>query len=372
MSADPTGTTPDGSPATGVAPDQLAMTGASRHGQVTVVLVAYKTPELILKCLAGLPAGCPVIVVDNASGDGTAEAIAAAYPKIDLVRSPENLGFARAVNLAAARVRTPYLMLLNPDAEPVGDPVGALLDHALAHPAPGIYAGRTLRRDGSDDGRSVFGLPSLWGYLCFATGLSSVFRRSRLCNPEEHNGLDRAVGGPAPAVSGCVVLFERALFEELGGFDPRYFMYSEDVDLSWRAARLGRHPVLVAGATVTHENGASSSATQKRVMVLRGKVTFVRLRWSPVRARVGLGLIGLGVWLRSRVGTGWAEVWGRRAEWKAGWAAPASTAGAPATASPAAAPAPAPTSVPVPVPVQAASVPAQQAAEPQVPAPESV
>ncbi|MGY0233452.1 glycosyltransferase family 2 protein [Longispora urticae] len=371
MSTGPTGATRPGTPATGAAPDHTrpagrasepAGTGATRHGQVTVVLVAYRTPELILKCLAGLPAGCPVIVVDNASGDGTAEAIAAAYPKIDLVRSPENLGFARAVNLAAARVRTPYLMLLNPDAEPVGDPVGALLDHALAHPAPGIYAGRTLRRDGTDDGRSVFGLPSLWGYLCFATGLSSVFRRSRLFNPEEHNGLDRVVGGPAPAVSGCVVLFERALFEELGGFDPRYFMYSEDVDLSWRAARLGRHPVLVAGATVVHENGASSSATQKRVMVLRGKVTFVRLRWSPVRARVGLGLIGLGVWLRSRVGKGWAEVWGRRAEWKSGWAAPASPT----------APVPTAATAPAATPVQAAPVPAQQAAEPQVPAPESV
>ncbi|WP_412542020.1 glycosyltransferase family 2 protein [Longispora sp. K20-0274] len=296
---------------------------------VTVLLIAYRTRDLILTCLAGLPPECPVIVVDNASGDGTADAVAAAYPKIDLVRSDENLGFARAVNLAAARARTPYVMLLNPDTEPVGDPVGALLDHALAHPEPGIYAGRTLRRDGSDDGRSVFGLPSLWGYLCFATGLSSVFRRSRLFNPEEVAGLDRAVGGPVPAVSGCVVLIERALFEQLGGFHPRFFMYSEDVDLSYRAAQLGRGPVLVAGARVLHENGASSSQTGKRVMVLRGKVTYVRLRWSPVRARLGLALIGLGVFLRSLVGKGWAEVWGRRGEWQAGWPEPTAPAPGP-------------------------------------------
>ncbi|WP_018351206.1 glycosyltransferase family 2 protein [Longispora albida] len=287
--------------------------------RVTVVLVAYNTRELILKCLAGLPSDVDVIVVDNSPGDAEAEAIEAAYPAVTVIRSPENLGFGRAVNLAAAQATTPYLLLVNPDTEPVGDPVASLLAHAEASPARGIYAGRTLTAAQLDDGRSVFGLPSLWGYLCFAAGLSSVFRKSRLFNPEELPGLSRAAGGPVPAASGCLLLVERALFEELGGFDPRYFMYSEDVDLSYRAAKLGRGPVLVPEAMVVHVGGASSSSTNKRVMVLKGKVTFVRLRWPAAKARLALGLISAGVWLRSRAGAGWREVWAKRGEWRAGW-----------------------------------------------------
>lgn len=297
---------------------------------VSVIIVSYQTRELILTALAALRASSrtepyEVIVVDNASTDGSADAVAAAAPEARVLRLAHNVGFGRAVNIGAAQARADWLLLLNPDAEPVGDVLGELLAFARAHPGHGVYAGRTLRPDGTDDGRSVFGMPTLWSAFCFATGLCTVFPRSRLFNPEALPGLDRSTSAPVPAASGCLLLLRRSLFAQLGGFTPDYFMYSEDVDLCLRARTLGARPVLVPTARVRHVGGAASTSVGKRVMLLRGQITFLRLRWSRPRAAAGRVLLAAGVALRAlgarltgRAGY-WRQVWRRRREWLAGW-----------------------------------------------------
>ncbi|WP_033340212.1 glycosyltransferase family 2 protein [Catenuloplanes japonicus] len=301
---------------------------------ISVVVVSYNTSELTirgLRTLIGQPsiASYEVIVVDNASTDGSADAIEAALPEVRVVRLAHNVGFGRAVNAGAAHATGTYLMLLNPDAEPVGDVLGAFLSFARAVPDSRVYVGRTLDVHGADDGRSIYALPSLWGYLCFATGLSTVFRRSALLNPEELPDRPRDLAGPVPAGSGCLLLIERALFTGLGGFTPDYFMYSEDIDLSQRATAAGATPTLVPDAKVLHVNGASSTSVGKRVMVLRGKTTYLRLRWSPAKARAGRALLltGIGIRAAGARATGragyWREVWSQRRTWLAGWPAPA-------------------------------------------------
>jgi N-acetylglucosaminyl-diphospho-decaprenol L-rhamnosyltransferase len=307
---------------------------AASAALVSVVVVSYNTRQLTLRGLAGLRAAvaradvaAELVVVDNASTDGSADAVQAALPDATVVRMADNVGFGRAVNRGAAVATGEWLLLVNPDTEPVGDLVGALVRYATAHPGHGIYTGRTLHADGTDDGRSVWGLPSLWGYACFATGLSTVARRSRWCNPEALPHYDRSVAREVPAVSGCLLLIERVLFEKLGGFSPWYFMYSEDIDLCTRAAAYGARPVLVPDAKLTHVGGASSSSVTKRVMLLRGKSTYLRLHWSKPKAAAGLGLLATGVLVRAIGGTvlrrpGWAEVWRQRSVWLPGWPDP--------------------------------------------------
>ncbi|MEV4626231.1 glycosyltransferase family 2 protein [Micromonospora sp. NPDC049523] len=299
---------------------------------VSVVIVSYQTRDLILRALATLRTASPsgsyeVIVVDNASTDGSADAVTEEFPEARVVRLARNVGFGRAVNVGAARARGTWILLLNPDTEPVGDVIGEFVAYAHAHPEHRVYTGRTLHADHTDDGRSAFALPSLWGYVCFATGLSTVFRRSRLFNPEELPGLDRSVPAPVPAASGCLLLLQRSLFAELGGFLPDYFMYSEDIDLCHRATLLGASPVLVPGARVVHVGGASSTGVGKRVMLLRGKATYLRLRWPRRRAAAGRALLATGVAVRAagarltgRAGY-WREVWAERRTWLAGWPA---------------------------------------------------
>jgi GT2 family glycosyltransferase len=246
---------------------------------------------------------------------------------VNVVQLDTNIGFGRAVNLGASHAVGRYVLLLNPDTSPVGDVVGALVAYAEAHPEHRIYTGRTLHADGTDDGHSVHALPSLWGYICYATALSTAFRRSRFFNPDGLAGFDRSVGGEVPAVSGCLMLVDLKLWRELDGFTPDYFMYSEDIDLSQRARSLGAAPALVPDALLLHVGGAASSSVNKRVMVLRGKTTFVRLRWSRPRAFVARFLLATGVFVRGVPGGVWREVWRQRSVWLPGWpSAPASNA----------------------------------------------
>jgi N-acetylglucosaminyl-diphospho-decaprenol L-rhamnosyltransferase len=309
---------------------------------VSVIVVSYNTRALTLACLAALEASrtdrtsFDIVVLDNASQDGSPGAIATTFPDVTLIRLDENVGWGRGVNRAVAASDAEYLLLLNPDTEPVGNVIDDLLQFARAHFGHGLYTGRTLRLDGSDDGHSCWGLPSLWSYLCFATGLSTVLRGQAWANPEGLVGYDRRGVREVPAVSGCMMLVQRDLFLNLHGFDPRYFMYSEDIDLSARALRAGVRPLVTPDAMVKHIGGASSSSGGQRVSTLRGKTTYVRLHWSPGRARLGVALLAGGVGLRAVCGligrllrgrggrdarTSWEHAWRERRVWLAGWPA---------------------------------------------------
>ena len=304
---------------------------------VSVVIVSYNTEELTRRCLRQLldsrteDVSFDVTVVDNASSDGSADAVAREFPEVRLIRLGDNVGWGRAINRGAVASTGRYVLFLNPDAAPVGSPVAELFRFAGKNPENGIYTGRTLHADGTDDLYSCWGLPSLRGYVGFATGLSTAFPRNSWINPEGLPGYDRRSVREVPAVSGCCMLVERELFNRLGGFDPQYFLYSDDIDLCTRAAALGARPVVVPTAAVVHVGGASSSSEGQRIKILRGKATYLRRHWSPVRARLGLGLLAAGVGLRAAGkvvlgrdrsrGVDWPAVWRERRVWSAGWPA---------------------------------------------------
>jgi N-acetylglucosaminyl-diphospho-decaprenol L-rhamnosyltransferase len=302
---------------------------------VSVVIVSYNTRELTIGCIDALllsvtdDVSFDVIVVDNASADGSADAIAQRFPEVRLIRLGENVGWGRGVNRGAVVATGRHLLLLNPDTIPQGHPVRELATFAREHPEHGIYTGRTLHADGADDMYSCWGLPTVRGYLGFATGLSAVFPQWSWANPEGLPGYDRHSVREVPAVSGCLMLVERELFYRLGGFDPQFFLYSDDIDLCARAAALGARPVVTPTAVVVHVGGASSSSEGQRIKILRGKATYVRRHWSAPRAFAGLTLLSAGVALRAvgrRVlgtersrGIDWGAVWRERRVWRAGW-----------------------------------------------------
>lgn len=301
----------------------------------SVVIVSYNTRELTRRCLRELLASrtpevsFDITVIDNASSDASADAIAADFPDVRLTRLNENVGWGRAVNRGVVASDGDYLLLLNPDATPVGHLVADLVTFARRHPEHGIYTGRTLKPDGSDDMYSCSGLPSMWGYFSFATGLSTALPQRRWANPEGLPDYDRRSVREVPAVSGCCMLVERELFNRLGGFDPVYFLYSEDIDLCTRARALGARPVVVPDAAVVHVGGASSSSEGQRVRLLRGRATYLRRHWPRSRARLALGLMTAGIGLRAlgksllgkerSRGVDWTSVWRERRVWLAGW-----------------------------------------------------
>lgn len=302
---------------------------------VSILVVSYNTRELLHRCLSSIeanvdPALAEVVVVDNASTDGSAELVETEHPSATLVRAPGNLGFAAGVNLAAAHARGRYLLLLNPDTEMHRHTVQALLDAHDRNPRAGIIGGRTLGPDGRVDARSCWDLPTPWSLFCFGTGLSTAFHGNRLLDPETLGGWARDSERQVGAVSGALLLVERGLWTELGGFDEDYFMYSEDIDLAARARRRGRTAVITPEAVVTHVVGAASAnRADKMQLVMKGKATYVRKQWTGLGRRWGLAMLWCGAALRAAlervVGRRrarepvWGPVWRARHDWLGGY-----------------------------------------------------
>jgi GT2 family glycosyltransferase len=302
---------------------------------VTIVIVTYQSRDDIERCLRSVRThttiGHRIVVVDNASADGTADLVEQQFPDVELIRSDTNLGFAAGVNLGASGAGTPYVLLLNPDTELRAPAVDVLVDTARSSPQHRIYGGRTVDADGEVDYLSAWGVPTLWSLLCFATGLSTWRKRSALFDPESLGDWARDTQRTVPAVSGCLQLIDTTLWRDLGGLDEAYWLYGEDLDWAIRAGRAGAEPLLVPEAEIMHEVGASSSSENQRVMVLRGKATVFRRLWPRPKAVLGVSLLLAGTALRGPVANGirrllgrepdrtWAAAWERRMEWRSGW-----------------------------------------------------
>jgi GT2 family glycosyltransferase len=306
----------------------------SEAATVAVLIVSYNTRERTLACVRSVLAHPPaaateIVVVDNDSSDGSADALETAFPEVAVLRSGGNLGFARAVNLGVASSTAEFILLLNPDTVVRPGSLAALLEFARAHPEHGVYGGRTFREDGELDPSSCWGAPTLWSLTCFALGLSTAFAGSALFDPESLGRWRRDTVREVPVVTGCLLLVGRVDFERIGGMDERFFLYGEDAEFSLRAARAGLRPVIVPDAAIVHAVGASTGARgRKMTMVLAGKVTLLRSAWSPARAQLGVGLLLAGVRLRALLETitrrddrMWTHAWEHRTDWLPGYPA---------------------------------------------------
>jgi GT2 family glycosyltransferase len=301
---------------------------------VSILIVSFNTRELTMECLRSLRYGGAVvdhevIVVDNASCDGSAAAARTEFPGVRLIQLEQNVGFGRANNIAAAEAKGEFLLLLNPDTVVRAGAVEALVRGAREHPAAGIWGGRTFFADGSLNPASCWARPTPWSLLCIGTGLAKLFPRWRILNPEAYGGWKRDHTREVDIVSGCFLLITRDLWDRLGGFDSAFFMYGEDADLCLRAHRVGARPTIIPDAEIVHHGGASERVrADKMVRLLTAKARLIRRHW---RLAKGFGIAMLRLWAISRImahgvlrarrgGAGyrdWKLIWARRREWLA-------------------------------------------------------
>lgn len=306
---------------------------AASPAELSAVIVNYNTRDETVACVQSLLASTTlpieVIIVDNGSVDGSAEALREISDRVTVIEAGANLGFAKGVNLGARHASTPWVLLLNPDTIILPGAVDAIHDYAVSAPWHGLYGGRTLRPDGSTDPSSCWGAMSLWSLTCFALGLSTVFKRSRIFDPESLGDWDRDTLREVPIITGCLLLMATAEWNRLGGMDERFFLYGEDAEFSGRAIRAGMRPVIVPGATIIHAvGGSTASSGRKMAMVMAGKATVLRTAWTRPAAVVGIALLQAGslvralpALLRGRSGGTWAEVWRTRRKWRDGYPA---------------------------------------------------
>lgn len=302
---------------------------------LTVIIVSYNTSPLTLRCLQTLYAQTTTpfrtILFDNASTDGSADAVAAAFPQVVVIRSDRNLGFAAANNRAADAAETDWLLLLNPDTEVLDGAVDRLLAFAKDTPGAGITGGRTVFADGSLNIGSCWMRITPWSLVCSAFGLTARFPQSPLFNPEGIGGWRRDSRREVDIVSGCFLMIPRALWHRLGGFRERYFMYGEDADLCLRARGAGYRPAITPDACIVHLAGASSpTAAAKLLLLAKGRATLIADHWPPRLVPLGRALMWCWAATRylaaragarsrpDRLGT-WRTVWQHRRDWLAGY-----------------------------------------------------
>ena len=271
-----------------------------------VVVVTYNSAEWVDRCLRALVEDVPstasieIVVVDNGSDEVTLEVLRRWSSEVRVHLARENLGFGRACNLAVGMSEARHVILVNPDAVVQPGCIDALLTALAEHPQAGLMGGRTIRPDGAVEPSSCWGRPTLWSWFCFATGLSTVFRRSPVFDPESLGSWDRSTPREVGVVTGCLLATHRSTWDLLGGFDERYFMYGEDADLSIRAAAQGFRPRITPDAQAIHAVGTSSTnRAAKDRLLMTGKATLAKTIWSPGRARIGVALLVVGTAVRA-------------------------------------------------------------------------
>jgi len=305
---------------------------------LSILMVNWNTREMTLDCLRSLYAETretdfEVILVDNDSADGSADAIAAEFPQVRLVREKANHGFARATNMAGEMARGEYLLLLNTDTVVLDGAIDRLMAFAARQPEARIWGGRTLFGDRSLNPTSCWAQPTVWSSLSFAFGLSGAFAGSETFNPEGYGGWRRDSERSVDIVTGCLFLIRRDFWRDLGGFDTTFFMYGEEADLCARARALGARPMITPEAEIVHYGGASAAARADKIIYVFGSRVGLIERHMPSNKRVAKALLFLAAWLRAtgygaarmlaptrygKSASEWSEAWRRRELWGQG------------------------------------------------------
>lgn len=300
---------------------------------VSIIIISYNTRQMTLECIQTVIDETTVpyelIVLDNASPDGSAEAVAEAYPDIMLMAETENLGYAKGNNVAVTHARGEYILLLNPDTLILDGAIDKMMDFAKRRPDAGIWGCKHLTADRKLNESCCWRRLTLWNVFCRTTGLTGIFPNSELFNSENYGGWDRNNERQIDVVIGAFMLMKRDFWDQLGGFDLRYIMYGEETDLCLRAAAAGAAPLLYPDAEIVHYQSASQTVrVDKQIRMLKGKLTLIDTHFPPWQRLIGRTLFGL--WpltramasrLRGGKGEGavWAEIWSRRSEWWDGY-----------------------------------------------------
>jgi N-acetylglucosaminyl-diphospho-decaprenol L-rhamnosyltransferase len=234
--------------------------------ELAVVIVNYNTGTYLDRCLASLERHrgdleVDVLVIDNASHDGSHTAAIAAHPWARLIENPENVYLSPAWNQGIAATSAPFVLLLNPDVEWWAGTLADLVAVAKATPRAGIVGPMVRNSDGSiyESGRVFPAVPDAIGHAF----LGAISRRNRFTRRYHMQGWDRTTQRTVDWVSGCCMLVPRAAFDEVGTFDEGFLLYGEELDLATRLHEADRVVVYTPSVEVVHEIGVSTGRSRR-------------------------------------------------------------------------------------------------------------
>jgi len=262
---------------------------------VSIIVVNYNTAHLLEEMFGAVEAavgGLSVqkIVVDNASRDGSAALLRQRYPDVELIANSENVGFGRANNQALALARGRYLLLLNTDAFVGAGGIERTVRYLDANPDVSVLGVRLVGRDGVLQ-PSCRSFPTPWNEFLVRTGLDRVFRSTRLVDDMHW---DHASVRECDWVPGCYLLLRRSVVDRIGLFDPRFFLYYEEVDHCRTEKANGGKVVYFPDTTVVHIGGESAKSDAELTSGGR-QISALQIESALLYYRKHHGLAGL--WL---------------------------------------------------------------------------
>lgn len=288
---------------------------------VSVCIVNWNTRELLVRCLQSIRErtsglSVEVIVVDNASTDGSGSVVGAQFPEVKLIRSADNLGFARGCNLGESVARGAFVLYLNPDTELQTNAILGMWRYLRSHPQCGAVGCRLLNTDGSIQLTCASAFPTPRNELSSLLFLDRIFPRSKVCSSRELGYWDHAESRDVECLSGACMMLPRSLAQRLAGFDETLFMYGEDLDLCCRIRRKQFHLHYLATEVISHHEGAASRKKGRSFAPLFQRAAnyyFLQKNFGPTTAmcyrcavsvgsgtRIAAGFLALPWWVAKR------------------------------------------------------------------------
>jgi GT2 family glycosyltransferase len=273
--------------------------------RVSIVIVNWKTPELLARCLDSLNSDTgsdrfEIIVIDNASGDGSVEMLKSDYPGVQVIANDANLGFSKACNQAIPGARGGYVLLLNPDTEICENAVSALADFMDAHSDCGAAGPKVLNSDGSLQLACRRSFPTPEAAFYRITYLSHLFPNHPRFSKYNLSWADPDKELEVDALSGSAMMVRAETIKEIGLLDEDIFMFGEDIDWCWRIKQAKWTVMYTPASVIYHIHGAAS---RKRVVgttinLHKGMEVFYRKHlaqryWAPFNL-----LVYAAIWTR--------------------------------------------------------------------------
>ena len=274
--------------------------------ELSIIIVNYNVKYFLEQALRAVyaakqPFEIEVFVVDNCSQDGSVDLIKEKFPKVSLIANKENVGFSKANNQAIQQAKGTYVLLLNPDTVVDETTFAQTVAFMNRHPNAGALGIKMIDGSGTYLPESKRGFPSPFVAFCKTFGLSTLFPKSKWFNHYHMGYLDKNQNHEIEVLAGAFMLLRGSVIEEVGDLDEAFFMYGEDIDLSYRIIKAGYKNYYFAEHQIIHYKGESTkrgSLNYVRIFY-QAMIIFARKHFSGSQARIFVWMLQIAIYFRA-------------------------------------------------------------------------
>jgi GT2 family glycosyltransferase len=270
---------------------------------LSILIVNYNVKYFLEQCLCSVQKACrslkaEIIVVDNNSRDGSVDYLRKKFPNVYFISNQQNQGFAKANNQALKQASGKAVLFLNPDTILAEDSLEKSFRFLFNQEQVGAVGIRMIDGAGIFLKESKRGFPSVWNSFCKMAGLANAFPRTGFFSGYYLGQLSDQLNHEVDALSGAFLIVKKEVIDKIGGFDERFFMYAEDIDLSYRIQQAGYKNYYFSESTILHFKGESTHKTSSNIRLFyKAMSMFVQKHYSSSSYRLLVPVLNAAIWL---------------------------------------------------------------------------